>query len=202
MATNIAAKRARKAQRRKQVLIEKRKVELLETGLAGQVRRAAETPVQDCLLTESLFEGGLGTLILARGLTPHYVTLGSFLIDVFCLGIKDVTVRSVGAEELAMYIETMGAAAPMLPVEPSYARKLLRDVAIWAESLGFAPHRDFAVAERMFGDVRAAACEVEFRFGRNGEPVYMPGPTEPPSLVRRRLEHMRRVLGDDAAGRT
>jgi len=197
MATNMALKRARKAQRRKQVVAEKRKLGALETSLAGRVRRAAEMPVQHCLLTESLLEVGLGMLVLARGPTSHHVTLSSFLIDVFCLGIKDVTVQSVGAEEFAMYIATMGAAAPMIPVEPSYARKLLRNVAAWAQSLGFPPHRDFTVAERMFGEVSAADCEVDFQFGRDGKPVYMPGPTESSSLIRLRLEHLRRTLGDD-----
>jgi hypothetical protein len=197
MATNMALKRARKAQRRKQVVAEKRKIEALETSLAGRVRRAAQMPIQHCLLAESLFEIGLGMLVLARGPTPHSVTLSAFLIDVFCLGIKDVMVRSVGAEELAMYIETMEARASMVPVEPSYARKLLGDVAAWAQSLGFPPHRDFAVAERMFGDVSAAGCNVDFRFGRDGKPLYMPGPTESASLVQRRLEHLRTTLGDD-----
>ena len=182
MATNMALKRARKAQRRKQIVAEKRKAEALETSLAGRVRRAAQMPIQHCLLAESLFEMGMGTLVLARGPTPQTVTLSAFLIDVFCLGIKDVMVRSVGAEEFAMYIGAMEAHASMVPVEPSYARKLLGDVAAWAQSLGFPPHRDFAVAERMFGDVSAAACDVEFRFGRDGKPTYMPGPTESSSL--------------------
>jgi hypothetical protein len=195
MATNIAAKRARKAQRRKQIVAEKQRLELVETGPAAQVRRAAEMPIQHCLVTEGLFDVGIGTLIVARGATPHHLMVASFLVDVLCLGVKDVIIRSADAEEFAFYVEGMGVEVPLKAVEPSYARKLLRDVVTWAQSLGFAPHRDFVVAERMLGDVNAATCDVEFRFGRDGEPVYMPGPTEPPSLVRRRLEHMRRILG-------
>jgi hypothetical protein len=195
MAANMALKRARKAQRRKQIVTEKRKVELLETGLAGQVRRAVEMPIQHCLVTEELFECGMGTLVLARGATPHHMIVASFLLDVFCLGVKDVIVRSAEAEEFAIYVAGMGAAAPLSAVDPSYARKLLRDAAAWAQSIGFAPHRDFAVADQVFGDVDAAACNVEFRFGRNGEPVYVPGPSESPWLIRRRQEQMRRRLG-------
>jgi hypothetical protein len=37
----------------------------------------------------------------------------------------------------------------MARVEPSMARKLLRDVVAWSRSIGFAPHRDFAVVERL-----------------------------------------------------
>ena len=198
MAINIALKRARKAQRRKQVVAEKRKAELLGSSRAGRVRRAAETPIQRCLLTGSLFEGGLGTLVLARGPTTQYVALGTFLIDVFCLGIKDVMFEMVGAEELSMYVEATGLAAPLVAVEPSYARKLLRDVAGWAQSVGFQPHRDFAVVERLFGDVRADDCDVAFQFGQEGKPLYIPGPSESSAQVRRRIEHLRTTFGDES----
>jgi len=77
MATNIALRRARKAQRRKQVVAHKREAEAFDASLAGRVSRAAETPIQHCLLSESLFEDGLGTLVLARGLSPRHVALST-----------------------------------------------------------------------------------------------------------------------------
>jgi len=197
MATNMALKRARKAQRRKQVVAEKRTAEAVGAGLAGRVRRAALAPIQYCLLTESILEGGLGTLVLARGLTPDQVVLGSFLLDTLCLGIKDVMVKTVVEDELEMYVEAMGAASPLVPVEPSYARKLVRELAAWAQSIGFAPHRDFAAVEQLFGDVSADACDVTFRFGRDGKPIYMPGPTESSSIIRSRIEQLQRKFGND-----
>jgi hypothetical protein len=74
---------------------------------------------------------------------------------------------------IEMDAEAMGAAARLAPVDPSYARKLLRDVVG-----GFAPHRDFTVAERMLADVSLDGCETAFRFGRDGKPFNMPGPSE------------------------
>jgi len=85
----------------------------------------------------------------------------------------------------------MGAEVPLKEVDPSYARKLLREAAAWAQSVGFPPHRDFAVVEQMFGDVDPAACDVEFRFGRDGRPINMLGPSDPVSLIRQEREKMR-----------
>jgi hypothetical protein len=93
MAANMALKRARKAQKRKQIVAEKRRTEALEAGLPARVLRAAHAPIQECLLTESLFDTGIGSLVLTRGVTSYNVALSGFLIDVFCLGIKDVTLR-------------------------------------------------------------------------------------------------------------
>ncbi|CAN7625177.1 hypothetical protein LJR220_005790 [Bradyrhizobium sp. LjRoot220] len=200
MATNMAQKRARKAQRRKQVVMQKRRAELLDASLPARVLRAAHEPIQYCFLTEEIFEIGIGTLVLARGATPHRLALSSFLIDVFCLGIKDVMFESVDSEYFSMYLDATGAGSPMVAVDPSDSRRLLRDLAAWSQSIGFPPHRDFAAVERIFGDVNADASEAAFRFGRDGKPVYIPGPNDSASLIRRRIAQLQKCLGSDGFG--
>ena len=198
MAMNMAVKRAKKAQRRKQVVAQKRREEALEASLPARVLRAARSPIRHCFLTETVFDEGMGTLVLARGATPYRLELSSFLLDVFCLGIKDVMFESIEGEAFEMYMSATDAASPLVAVDPGYARKLLRDLAAWSQSIGFAPHRDFAAVERIFGDVSADASDAVFRFGCDGRPFYIPGPTESAALVRRRIEHLRRILGDGA----
>jgi hypothetical protein len=197
MATNIAQKRAKKAQRRKQVVAQKRRAEVQEASLPARVLRAAEAPIQRCLLSESVFDIGMGTLVLARGATPYHVAFGSFIIDAFCLGIKDVMFKSVERDVFEMYMDKMDAGSAMVSVDPSYARKLLRDLAAWSQSIGFAPHRDFAAVERLFGDASADASEAVFRFGRDGKPVYISGPSDTAPLIQRRIEQLQKHLGDD-----
>jgi hypothetical protein len=200
MAMNIALKRARKAQRRKQVVTQKRRADVLETSLPARVLRAAHAPIQHCFLTEAVFDLGMGALVLARGATPHHLALSSFLVDVFCLGIKDVMFESVESEVFEMFMEATDAGSPLVPVDPSDARKLLRDLAAWSQSIGFAPHRDFAAVERIFGDVSVDASDAVFRFGRDGKPVYIPGPNDTAPLIQRRIAQLRKCLGDDGFG--
>jgi hypothetical protein len=85
---------------------------------------------------------------------------------------------------------------PLTEVDPSEARKLLRDLQTWSQSIGFSPHRDFPVAERLFGDVSAEASDAVFRFGQDGKPVYIPGPGETASVVTRRARQLQEHLGD------
>lgn len=197
MAINIAQKRAKKAQRRKQVVAQKRRVEEQEASLPARVKRAAELPIQTCSLTEALFDGGIGSLVLARGMTPDRVVLSAFLLDTYCLGIKDVTFGVVDGDYFRFYMEAMDVTSPMIAVDPGYARKLLRDLAAWSRSIGFDPHGEFATVERIFGDVSADASDAVFPFGRDGKPVFIPGPSDTPQLVRHRIEQMRKHLGDD-----
>jgi hypothetical protein len=200
MTTNMAVKRAKKAQRRKQVVAQKRRAEAVEASLPARVLRAAQAPIRHCFLTESVFEIGMGTLVLTRGGTQDHLTLSSFLIDTFCLGIKDVMFQPIEREVFEMYMERMGGGSPMVSVDPSYARKLLHDLAAWSQSIGFAPHRDFAAVERIFGDAGADAGDEVFRFGRDGKPCYIPGPSDTPSLVQRRIAQLQKHLGDDGFG--
>jgi hypothetical protein len=196
MAANMALKRARKEQRRKQVVAQKRRIETLEASLPARVLRAAQAPIQHCFVTESLFDNGMGTVVLARGATPHHLALSSFLIDVFCLGIKDVIFEAVESDAFEMYLQATDLASPLVSADPSDARKLLRDLAAWSQSIGFPPHRDFAAVEPIFGDVNADASDAVFRFGRDGKPFYIPGPFESATVIRRRIEHLQKHLGD------
>jgi hypothetical protein len=193
---NMLQKRAKKAQRRKQVVAQKRREEALEAGLPARVLRAAQAPIQHCLVTESVFDVGIGTLVLARGATQQYLAASSFLIDVFCLGIKDVMFKSFESEEFETYMDVMEAGSPMIAVDPAYARKLLRDLAAWSKSIGFAPHRDFAAVEPLFGDVNADASDAVFQFGQDGKPVYIPGPGDTAAATRQRIEQLQKYLGD------
>jgi hypothetical protein len=194
MASNMALKRAAKANRRKAVVAEKRKLELLNDTLTAKVLRAAQMPIRHCLVPEN-FDAGMGAVILARGNTPYYLTLGVFLVDTWCLGVKDTFFHSIDADKFEMMVAGLEDTAPLASVDPSYARKLLRDLAAWAASMGFPPHRDFAAIERLFGDVRADASDATFHFGREGKPLYVPGPKESPTQVRLRFGQLGRNLG-------
>jgi len=196
MAMSNAQRRSKKAARRKAVLVEKRKAEISGNTVLAQMLRAAGGPIVHCKMHEDLFESGMGMLIVVRG-TPGDTVMCGFLLDVFCLGIKGTDVRPVTMGEAEFFLDAYGDAAPMKSVEPAYACKLLRDLASWAEAIGFSPARDYDVAMRIFGDNDPDTCDATFSFGHKGKPRYMPGPTDTPSDVRRRVERLQQRLGAD-----
>jgi hypothetical protein len=165
MPVNIAARRGAKNQRRKAVVAQKRKAEMDAGTTAGQARLAQNDPIQHCLLSEGLFDVGMGTLVLTRGATPSHVTAAVFLLDAWSLGVKDVYKRSLSGKEFEFYLEQMSIATPMVPVDPAFARKLLHDLVAWSRAHGFAPHRDYPKIEPIFGSISTVQCDVEFQFG-------------------------------------
>jgi hypothetical protein len=175
MPVNMAQKRAKKAQRRKQLATLAKREDAIHSGLPARVARAAQAPIRYCSINEGLFEIGMGTLVLARGHTSD-LTVAVFLLDSFALGVKDVMFRSMDREQLERYLDSADAGSKMVPIDPSEARKLLRELAAWSKGHGFAPHRDFVAVEKFFGDVSSDDSDRVFRFGRDGKPVLISGP--------------------------
>ena len=167
----MAARRAAKANRRKAIVAQRRKDEAAWGTMAGQVARAAALPIQCCVFTEALFETGIGSLVLARGTTATPLVVAGFLLDSFCLGVKDVLFQTMSQRALEIHLDLLGQATPLAQVDPAYGRKLLRDLTRWSASLGFHPPREFAAAERLFGNVDPRACTTEFTFGAHGKPL-------------------------------
>jgi hypothetical protein len=159
------------------------------------VRRLAGRPFYRCLLHGDIGEAGIATVFLAREAETGEIAMAAFLVDTYALVIKDVVFQLL---EPSQFDESMAAAreaAPLVPVNPAYARKLLRDAADYAASLGLRPHRKFAAIEPLFGDVRAEDCTDTFTFGLDGKPFYAVGPHETAGQIRGRLEHLADRLG-------
>jgi hypothetical protein len=199
MSSRNAQRRHAKATQRKKILEQRRRLEPNGAGggLAREVRRAAAAPLDACLAQDGIFQTGMGMVFLSRKTGGGDVALSGFLVDAYCLGVKDAMFRELNVGEMEELLDGAGATAPLTPVDPPYARKLLRDAAAYARSLGLSPHPDFETVELLFGDVAADACDVEFQFGHEGRPLYVPGPTESATQIRRRIDRLRRRLGDD-----
>ena len=194
-----AQRRHAKAVRRKNLLAERRRGGMTGTrgALAEEVRRATAAPLHSCLLQKAVFESGIGMVILTRKTSRHKLALAGFLVDSYCLGVKDAFFREADEAEMEELIDGLETTAPFEAVDPSYARKLLRDAVAYARSLGLAPAADYAAIEPLFGDAAADACDVQFEFGFQGKPLYVPGPTNSPTEIRRQIDHLRRRLGAD-----
>src|SRR5271170_2928380 len=148
MASNIAHRRAAKAAHRRKLLNTRREA-ATPVSLAEKVRRLATGPLHRCLIQPEMFETGIGTVVLARRAETGEIAMAAFLVDVFSLGIKDVVFQVIEPSQFETYIAMGHEAAPFSAVDPSYARKLLRDAAAYAASLGLRPYRGFAAIEQL-----------------------------------------------------
>jgi len=172
--------RAAKDARRKAVLASRKKEQSFTSqSLIERSRSAARTfGVSYCLATNNLFDVGIGHVIIGRTISPFKVAFGVFLLDVYCLGVKNGFYGERTHDELKEMIDKLaGDEHPFVDISPECARKLVESAVAYAENLGFAPHSDYPPAAALFGDINAGACPTQYEFGKDGKPFFVSGPT-------------------------
>jgi hypothetical protein len=162
---------------------------------APQIAAAAIAPIHQSLVPAKLFELGMGNLVFSRSLPDGHIALGAFLLDIFCLGVKDAFFAIVARDEYARRLSNWSRAENLQPMQPACFRKLVEGGAAYAHELGFNPHVDYEAARQIFGDVQATACPTSFEYGHDGKPFYISGPHETATQVRTILDHLERRLG-------
>jgi hypothetical protein len=146
-----------------------------------RLRRAERWPVVHSLVSETLWDEGIGYVIIARQELEGQLVFAIFLVDVLCLGVKDAfwRVDSVaGFKEVVEQVED--SVRRLSPTSPECARKIVEGAVEFAESFGFPPHRDYHHAARLLDGIDPTTCTKEFEFGEDGRPHYIQGPFETP----------------------
>ncbi len=189
-------KRQKKLERKKA----KRREAMQQTeGFAGDWPSNPDTqarlPVYDCQVSSRLFESGIGPAVVARTLSNGYIAVGVFLLDVYCLGIKNAYFRLMAPAEYREQLRRMRQTSPMEHKQPSYAKKLVEAAEAWARGLGFTPHDDYHDAKRVLAGIDAGECDEQFVFGQNGQPHYISGPFDKPFRVTQIMQTLARTCG-------
>jgi hypothetical protein len=143
-----------------------------------RLKDAERWPITACLVPDSLWNMGIGNLIIARRMPDGHLACGVFLVDLFCLGVKDATWKIVSTGEFNELCRHIGEQGQLEDVPPEYFAKLMYRAVDYAQSIGFAPHRDFRHASRLLIGIDPSLCPDEFEFGDDGRPHYVRGPSE------------------------
>jgi hypothetical protein len=139
-----------------------------------------------------LFETGIGQVLICRHKASGETEAGVFLVDVFCLGVKNGFYTKFPTAKLeAMLQEIFPADGGAVSLSPACARKLVEDSVAYARSLGLEPHPDYKHAARVLGGINARECETVFTFGQEGKPLYIQGPHDSPELVERVMRSLK-----------
>jgi hypothetical protein len=152
----------------------------------------------DSLRSANLFDCGCGYLVVSRVRADGLVEAAFFLLDVFCLGVKDAGFHRF--HSLAAYqenlVDRLFPDGNPVRMTPAAARKLTEDAISYARGLGFSPGADYKKASRVFGGITTADCDQQFRFGKDDKPLYIQGPYDSPARVGRILHALEARCGE------
>lgn len=191
-------KLARKKANRKAVVSAKRKKDSLGKMLSGAkaVIVAKNSPVEECLVRADIFSDGIGTAIVSRRMSNGSFGVGVYLLDVFCLGVKDTFFTVFSEGEYSDRIEAITGNEKMKAIHPSCLRKLIDGCIEFAGNLGFRPQADYKISRQLLSDFDPSVCPNTYTFGKDGKPFYISGPNETAHQARKIVDRLLHKCGE------
>lgn len=141
-------------------------------------------PVFECLVSEKLNSLGLGNVVVAKKGGAGKIGMAGFLVDIYCLGVKNAFFYVCPEAEYRHKIAHTLATEKLNPVEPAYAKKLIEGAVAYAQSLGISPHPDYKYAQKVLFSIDAGQCPAQFEYGKEGKPFFVAGPNDGPERCR------------------
>ena len=132
---------------------------------------------------------GVATVVVARRHRPQRVSVCGYLVDVYCLGVKNALgPKIMNDRALPDYLDTFFDVFKHVgePIEAplELVRHLVWGAVDYARGLGFEPHPDFPATAGHLGPWQETSV---ITFGRDGVPLFIQGPHDDPAKVIRTL---------------
>jgi hypothetical protein len=188
----LAKQKAKDRRKRQQLIQQKQSM----TSLAGKMEAAGTGKIIGAHIGSSIDEGkGLGSVLIARQAPGGRVAIGFFLVDLFCLGVKDCFGIYRSQSEYQDLLDNLGEQDRLRKIEPGQLRGLVESSVEYAESIGLKPHADYRKVRPIFGDIERESIEGIFQFGQNGKPLYVNGPHEDAARQKMVIDTLNETVG-------
>jgi hypothetical protein len=168
-----AAKKKAKRQAKRTLLIQRS-----SSDPTIRLHDVAKWPVVRCLVGRSTETDGIGHTLIARREPAGGLVIAIFLVDLYCLGVKDAFWRPATSAEIDDMVEKMKQSDDLREIEPACLAKLILGAVEYAAFYGFSPHPDFRHASKLLDGLDPASCPTQFQYGKDGRPFYIQGPYE------------------------
>lgn len=156
------------------------------------IRQARVFPMLECLISPDWESGasGLVQIVVARQQPTGEVAFGVYLVDTFCLGLKNTYCNAGFA--LARYQrevkERVFHGVTPRPCQPELAHQLIYGAIAYAGQFGFKPQKDFELSQYVLAPRGELEEPYALTFGKDGKPFFVAGPYDHVPAILARLE--------------
>jgi len=136
----------------------------------------------------------LAQILLSRMQPNNRLIFGVYLVDIYCLGLKDTFCNAnISAEEYQRLKLTTFKEAVLTPCPPEKVCKIIFGAIEYARRLGFEPHKDFGLSRLVLEGLAEKDYDFELEFGREGKPLYIAGPYDDFNAI---IETLKKNVGE------
>lgn len=161
------------------------------------IRKKARTlPVYECLVNKEWKEQGVAHVVIARNHTNGNITLCMYLVDLFCLGVKNTqylfNIPIYEYEDKKVALEEL----ELEPISYTLAHNLIFAGLEYATEYGFKPHKDFtSITQFMLEEDTEDVELIDIECGKDGKPFYVSGPFDDQTTINKILNQLEKTAG-------
>lgn len=133
--------------------------------------KARQLPVYKCYKSVNLFEDREMSIIVIRRHPQGNYSLGAYMIDKWCLGVKDSLWRfNIGDSELDDFLSFFRERLDTFDeIDYAEAHNWVYGAVSFAEEAGIKPCKDFAISQYLLSEDDDNVELIEYEFGRDGK---------------------------------
>ena len=159
-------------------------------------KRSRTLPIYKCWAMEGWEEIGKTHIIVSRKHVNGNISFCFYLVDIFCLGVKD-TFFHFNTEETDLMdrISNENQEVEFKEISYTLAHNIIFSAIEFAEEYGFQPQKDFTRTTRYFLEEDNERVEyMDIECGRNGKPMYI-NDGEDESTAKRIINQLEKTAG-------
>ena len=161
------------------------------------IRQKARTlPIHECWLNTEWQEEGMANIVVTRRHTNSNFTVGLYLIDINCLGVKDTNFYfNMSPVDYRELIDDILGRLDSVKVEYPLVHNIIFAGLEYAEDYGFKPHKDFALTKYILEEDTDDVELIEIECGNEGKPLYIQGPYDSDARAMHIIAQLEKTAG-------
>ncbi len=158
------------------------------------IKNAKNYPLNECLIDKEWQDRGLAQILISRRQPNNKLTFGVYLVDIFCLGLKNTFCNAnISLEEYQrLKLDTLKESV-LVPCSPGEVCKIIFGAIEYARRLGFEPQKDFDLSYFVLKGLPINDYDLTLEFGYDGKPLYIAGPDDDFEVI---IEILRKNVGE------
>ena len=161
--------------------------------------RARTLELAECLVNDDWEESGMAMIVVARRHKTGNINFGSFVVDTYCLGVKD-TSQSFNRfpEDYQEYKDSLFERGGLTieNIDYALAHNIIFGALNYAAKLGFAAQKDWKYGQMILEPINAVA-KMPLEFGKDGQPFYVSGPYDKAQQI---IDKLTKAVGEGNFG--
>ena len=159
-------------------------------------KKARSLPIYECLVNTDWKEQGVAHVIVARNHTNGNVTVCMYLVDLFCLGIKNTQYLFNIPESEYQDKKEEFEHIVLESISYELAHNIVFAGLEFAEEYEFKPHKDFTSITQYLLEEDTDDIElIDIECGREGKPFFVNGPYDDVAKIKQIIAQLNRTAG-------